>query len=224
MICGNCGAENTEGAIFCTVCGRALRHSMAGVRTSDGRPRRRGRFNWDILLCAGAVLAAALLVFAVWRFASAFSQRSSDGEKGAISGESAVRTYLEASVNGDGALAASVLPGPVVETICEDGGFSENGFSGALTELFQSELAGLSEDFPGWTWSMSVIGVDDIPDSDLKHLKAGYETDYGLSIEGAVRVEIELSISCEKGDKSWQDELSAVRTDDGWFVDIYSLT
>lgn len=256
MFCPGCGNEIKEGASFCGKCGRKVEifkdppgaapyYTQAGdayPETKEEPPQKEPKKKRKGLI-TGLIIAAAVIVTAAAVFAFFFLRAASDNEEtlqkedayesdiaGFDSYEEVLNSCMDSIIDADLSGFFLTVPEEVLEDELEAYGYSVDELDEYLSEYNETIEAAWSylDDVLGtWTLSYNIVSETEITGSELEEICENYSY-YGIDVESAVYVEIELVVTSDEYDLDGLLDLDTlgfyfIESDGLWYLDIYSM-
>lgn len=212
MFCGKCGAENDNGAVFCTKCGSPINgESMKSAnKVTDVKVKNRNRK-------VGIIVAVAVVVIA---FIAIFALFGGRGYK------STVKKYFNATMKADAKAIINLIPDEVMEKALEDEGYDKDEIN-LFVEEGEKELEKAMDKIDdsvgeGWKMTYEITDTEDITGKDLKEIKEDYE-DYDIEISEAKKVEVEVTVKVKDNENSNTARLYLIKVGKNWYLDVENM-
>ncbi len=207
MYCGNCGAQNPDGAAHCGNCGAPLNPApAAGGNQSAKKNRAIG-----IAVIAGAVAVVAAVVLLVVLL----------GGGGSSSAKSAAVDFVETMFDGKISKLVDMVPDELLKGLAKERDISKSEA--------RDMLAGGLEELESYTGILKLaklkVGhaeVEDMDRDDLDRLKDDY-AEYDVKVKDGKTVEVEVSMEFMDEKETETIDVPVVKIGGSWYVDFMNL-
>jgi len=204
MFCGKCGAQNADGASFCTSCGAQLDAPV--VNPSEKKQKK-----------VGIIATAVVAVLAVILVVVLFFGRSANAT---------AKAYVRAILDADAEEIVELLPREVREAAKKQGELTEEDL-----ELMEDMLEGtysFLEIALGEDWqekiSYKVVDSEDLDKDDVEDLEDMYrDEDIDINISAAREVEVELSYRLDGEKETNSIWVTVIKVGRSWYLDLSSM-
>ena len=196
MFCGNCGAQNADGAAFCKNCGAQLNAApqqpqqpvyQQPVYQQQYYAAPKKPFNTKLIgIIAGAAAAVALVVVLLIVLLG--------GGVGASSPEAVAEKFVEAAGDMDVDDLLNLVHEGTWDYLADDLGYDDIDEMREIMEenadLAKDEMGGASMKLSG-----EAVDTEKASKSELKDVAEMYDEEFGLEVTGAVEVETDITLS-----------------------------
>lgn len=212
MYCGKCGAENDNGAKFCTTCGAVINGDKEKTDNENLNKNSTSK-NRKVGIVTAVVVAAVVIAVIVSLF-------------GGRSYKSTVKKYFNASMKADAKSIVKLIPDEVIDKALQDEGYDKEDIELFLEEgekELQKELDKIDEYIgDGWKMTYDIVETEDITGKDLKEVKEDYEG-YDIDINAAKKVEVEVTVKAGDNENSDTTNLYLIKVGRGWYLDLENM-
>ena len=197
MLCKKCGTENPDGAKYCSKCGKALNEKSPAKKI-----REKG-----IVLALCVIVAVVLLVYTL----------------GGRSYKKTIDTFVTSQFAVDAQSIVELLPEKVVDKALEETGYSKTELVDEANDSLKKQVDSLDQSLgDDWKLSYKMTNVEDVTDDDLDDLKSNYE-DINVKVSAAKTVEVEFTLKGDETEVSNSLEISVIKVDRSWYLDLYTM-
>lgn len=224
MYCGNCGANLSEGSVFCPACGSKVTGEGPEFSFGSKAPEKKTGGNYRMI---GIVVVAVLAVFVAVIGVLVF------GIFGGRSEEKVVKSYVEGSFKPDAELILSLMPKQVRDKAVEELEkeeylWGEEEVADYLNEQLQSYIDQVDAQLgDGWNYSYEIVEEEDYDQSRLRNLKVQYREMGVEEFTADAAKEIKVEIAVESADKETSVTrnlyVTVVKIGRSWYLDASSL-
>lgn len=209
MYCGKCGNEVKDGTGICPKCGTRLgADKKPAVRKAVGNVQKN----------SGIIAAAAVIVLAIVCGVLFL---------GGNSEQAVIKSFMKGLIEPDAKSIVKVLPDKVVEAMMEEEDMDEEEFEWAMEEWNEDLQDDYEkyEDVFGDDWKMTyeVVEMVEAENSFLRDIKKTYKKyDIDLDIKAAKAVEVELTVSGSKKEKTGAIYIYLIKVGRSWYLETYN--
>lgn len=207
MYCGNCGAQNPDGAAHCGNCGAPLNTGAQGGAVAASAKKNR---NIGIAITVGLVVvvvaAVLIIIFAV----------------GGGSPKSVAEDMLEALFDGDLDKIVKMVPDELIKGIAKEEDMTTREAREELSDMLEDELDGVSDYISMMDVSVKATGEDDYDSDELDDVKDDY-ADYDVKVKSAKTVEVKVSMEFLGQKQTEELDVPVVKIGGDWYVDFINL-
>lgn len=197
MLCKKCGTENPDGAKYCSKCGKALNEKSTAKKN-----REKG-----IVLALCVIVAVVLLVYTL----------------GGRSYKKTIDTFVTSQFAVDAQSIVELLPEKVLDKELEETGYSKIELVEETNDSLKKQVDYIDQ-YLGDDWKLSykMTNVEDVTGDDLNDLKSNYE-DINVKVSAAKTVEVEFTLKGDETEISNSLEVSVIKVDRSWYLDLYTM-
>ena len=197
MLCKKCGTENPDGAKYCSKCGKALNEKSTAKKN-----REKG-----IVLALCVIVAVVLLVYTL----------------GGRSYKKTIDTFVTSQFAVDAQSIVELLPEKVLDKELEETGYSKTELVQETNDSLKKQVDYIDQ-YLGDDWKLSykMTNVEDVTGDDLNDLKSNYE-DINVKVSAAKTVEVEFTLKGDETEISNSLEVSVIKVDRSWYLDLYTM-
>lgn len=209
MFCGNCGAQNTDDAVFCKNCGNPLQTALQQTTGTAGSAPGTIKRNQIIGIAVGAA-AALILIIVVIALSTGRSYQST------------VKQFVNATFSADGEKIVEVMfPDSIVKQLVKEGSYdSRKEIVEELNSQLQRQINALNSFWSDdWKVSVKVIGAENLSFDELSDLREDYK-DYNVKIKAAKIVKVELTIKVAGNTVTQEMEIPVIKIGGSWYIDF----
>lgn len=207
MFCGKCGAQNPDGAAFCSKCGAPL--TVADAPAAPASDAKKHRFI-GIAAVGIAVLLVVILLIAL------FSGRSAN---------SAAKSFAEAVFEGNGDDIVDLIPKDVIKAYAKSQGLSTRRAREEMADEFDRSFNSISELMDDVKFSFKVTGDEKYGASQSTSVIERYKS-MDVKVKDAKMVIIRVTIRShgEKLELSEPIRVPVIKVGGSWYVDFVNLS
>ena len=207
MYCGNCGAQNPDGAAHCGNCGAPLNTGAQGGAVAASAKKNR---NIGIAITVGLVVvvvaAVLIIIFAV----------------GGGSPKSVAEDMLEALFDGDLDKIVKMVPDELIKGIAKEEDMTTREAREELSDMLEDEFDGVFDYISMMDVSVKATGEDDYDSDELDDVKDDY-ADYDVKVKSAKTVEVKVSMEFLGQKQTEELDVPVVKIGGDWYVDFINL-
>lgn len=212
MFCGKCGAKNADDATFCTECGAKLNGGQM-IRNSTPVVVNLNDKNRKVGMIAVGVIAVIVIALIFTLF-------------GGRSYKATIEKFVNAQFDADAEAIFELIPEKMIAYALEEEGYDEDELDEFIeegNEELQDQLDYIEGYLgEGWTVSHKILNVEDVTGDELDDLKDDYE-DIDIKVSAAKTVEVELTVKAEETETSNSLDISLIKVDRSWYLDLESM-
>ena len=202
MYCGKCGAQNEDGARFCSTCGQPLEQILQPAEKKSHKGRN------------VAVVAVIVVLIAVIGTACYFLL----GGKGY---KEAVENFVNGAYQADAGKVMKVMPDKMVDDTAKLVGMSKSEFQDRIQQSLDSTTNLYEQQYgEGWRYGYEISSDEKMSKESLKSVQDTYKTRFDLKVKDARNLTIKIKLQSK--DASKKDEtslnLQAVKIDGSWYL------
>ncbi len=218
MFCGNCGSQNPDGAVICTVCGAPL---------TPEKPAKKAGFDLKSMdrnkLIGLGVIAAVVLVALILILVLVFSGRSA---------ESALESYIKGVLTLDAEKMMDNVPDAQIKAYADEEDISKREAKEELTESLQKVLDMLEDNYDEvdpeevGKVSVEIRDKDKWTGKDVREYNKNYEdnNDVEINIKEGMTVEIKITVKYDGEEYKYRiSNIDVVKIGGSWYVDSLSI-
>lgn len=214
MYCGKCGAENTDSARFCLVCGQMLAPAPEPISPPPVpnepvavelpvKPKR-SRKKWVILLVV-AVLVVALGAAAAYMLLNKNTPRN------------VIYTAMDAMTEEDGETLFELLPEDLREEVYGNR-TQQREATNELEEYMEYVHDYYSKTFGEYTIEYEVIHVEKLTGDTLEDLQDVYDDEFDCQVSAAKEVTVKVVVEADDIRYVTTEVLTVVKVDGTWYL------
>lgn len=211
MFCGNCGAQNPDGATFCAQCGAPLSNQQ--TTSPVGSTAVAANKNKIIGMAAVGVVALVVLIVII----SIFSGRGAN---------STAEKLMTATFKGDGEGIVELIPDGVIEAYGDQRNLSSKDARSALAVYFENTFKGASgiANTGDIKVSADAVGDKEYSASQKQSIVNDYKN-IGVNIKDAklVLVDVTIKYGGEELETKKPIEVPLVKVGGSWYVDFDNM-
>lgn len=206
MYCGNCGAQNPDGAVHCGNCGAALNPAPTVDAATSKKHRTIG-----IAAIAGAVAVVAVIVLLIVLL-------SGGGNSGP---KAAARDFVETMLSGKMNKLADMIPDELLTGVAKEQGLTKSEARDQLAKGLD-QLSGIGGILQLVEFKIGEADVESMDRDDLKRVKDAYSK-YDVKVKDGKTVELELTMEYLGEKQTETMDVPTVKIGGDWYVDFLNL-
>ena len=191
MFCGNCGSQNPDGAVICTVCGAPL---------TPEKPAKKAGFDLKSMdrnkLIGLGVIAAVVLVALILVLVLVFSGRGA---------ESTLKDYAKGVLTLDAKKVVKCIPDADIEDYAEEEDISKSEAKQEIIDDLQDILDNFEDVYDEvdpeeiGRISVEIRDKDKWTSKEVRDYNAEYEDDHNvkINIKEGMTVEVKFTVKCD---------------------------
>lgn len=209
MFCGNCGAQNPDGAVHCGNCGAPLNAGPAALAgAADAAVAKRNRtIGIAVVAAIAAIIVVAVVLIAVLA-----------GGGGSPKGVAV--DMVEAVFDADIDKIVNMIPDKLIKGYAKEEGISSREAREDFTYMLKREL---NDDYLGmFEFTVKAGDVEKYDRDELSDIKDMY-SDFGVKVKDARTVEVEITVKLLGQKESEDIDVPVVKIGGDWYVDFLGL-
>lgn len=212
MFCGQCGAKNSDEAVFCSKCGAEIagnRQKVSLTETKVDSESKSGNHNRIIGMVAVGLAAFIVIIIAVMLF-------------GGRSYKTTVNKYFGSFIEADAKGIINLYPKVVINEMLAAKRYEKS----ELIEELQESLDEVKEYYiDDLKISYEILDAYSLSGKELKELKSEYEEEgIDIDISDAKIVEVELISKYEDDEYEEVVEIYVIKVGRSWYIDLVNTT
>lgn len=213
MFCGNCGSQNPDDAVNCTVCGAPLTPEQPAKKS--GLDLAHMDRNKLIGLC---VIAAVVLVALILILVLVFGGRSA---------ESALKDYAKGVLTLDAKKIVNGFPDAEIKVYAEEEDISKREAKEEMIELLQDGLDMLEDIYTEvdpeevGRVSVEIRDKDKWTSREVRKFNEDYEDDYDIELDAKEGMTVEIKLTVKYDGEEYKYRVSGIdliRIGRSWYV------
>lgn len=210
MFCRSCGAQNKDGASFCSACGTPLGSAGQAGGAFASQPAVRKKTDGKLI----AIAAAAVVVVAFLLFRLFF---------GGGSPESVAEKCCKAVFKGDGKTIVSLMPDKVIKGICDEEDMTKKEMIAELNESLEDNIDDMDRRYDKWKVSCKVLDTVSASRSELRSVAEFYDDYYDVKVTDAKSVTVRLTLKADGDTETDTVDIVTIKVGGSWYLDYRVL-
>lgn len=226
MFCPKCGNQIPEGTAFCSLCGTRAADAAATPANQMpplGKPPKQPLSEEDkrnrlVGIIAVAVAAALVLAIVLTAGILIFGGRSYEAALDQL--------FTGIAVKPNAKKALDTLPDEVVVYIMDEDDYDKDerkDFTEMLQEELEMQIEEIEEDYGSFEVFWEITDTKDFTRRELRALQKEYEDTFGLEIDDAVWVEVDMVIEYEEEEEESTHTVCLIKIGRTWYMDLESF-